>query len=200
MDGFTITDGVALVVVAISALLAYSRGLVREVMAILAWVVAAIAAFYFAPQAVPLIREIPYVREFIATSCELSMAAAFAAVFAVALVVLSIFTPLFAAAVQESALGPIDRGFGFLFGVARGALLVIVALLVVELFRLDIPEIARSRTAALLADAQARLRNELPTELPGWVDSRYNEFFGECLGLSPRAPAPAAPAPAPANT
>ena len=59
MEGFTIIDGVVAVVIVLSALLAYSRGFVREAMAIAGWVVAAIVAFLFAPQVEPLVREIP---------------------------------------------------------------------------------------------------------------------------------------------
>ena len=87
MEGFTIIDGVVAAVVIISALLAYSRGLVREVMAIAGWVAAAILAFLFAPTVEPMVREIPVVGEFVAESCELSMIGGFAIVFAISLIV-----------------------------------------------------------------------------------------------------------------
>ena len=61
MDGFTIIDGVVAVVIVLSALLAYGRGLVRELMAIVGWIAAAVLAFLFAPQVEPLVRELPYV-------------------------------------------------------------------------------------------------------------------------------------------
>ena len=48
----------------------------------------------------------------------------------VALVFVSLLTPLFAGMVQNSAIGPIDQGLGFLFGIARGVLLVVIALVV----------------------------------------------------------------------
>ena len=59
MEGFTIIDGVVAVVIILSALLAYSRGFVRESLSIAGWVAAAVLAFMFAGQAEPLIREIP---------------------------------------------------------------------------------------------------------------------------------------------
>ena len=93
MEGFTIIDGVVGVVIVLSALLAYSRGFVREAMAIAGWVAAAILAFLFAGKVEPLVKEIPVIGDFLGESCELSIIAAFAAVFAVALVVVSIFTP-----------------------------------------------------------------------------------------------------------
>ena len=105
MEGFTIIDGVVAVVIILSALLAYGRGLVREAMAIAAWIVAAILAFLFAPRVEPLVREIPVVGDFLADSCELSIIGAFALVFAVALIIVSLFTPLFSSLVRRSALG-----------------------------------------------------------------------------------------------
>jgi membrane protein required for colicin V production len=132
MEGFTIIDAVVAAVILISAILAYARGFVREAMAIAGWVAAAVLAFVFAPTAEPLIRQIPVVGDFLGDSCELSMIAAFAAVFAVGLVIASLFTPLFSSLVQRSALGGLDQGLGFLFGVARGVLLVAIAFIVYD--------------------------------------------------------------------
>ena len=101
MNGFTLVDGIVLVVVVLSAILAYSRGFLREMLAIAGWVIAAICGFFFAPAVEPLVREIPVLKDIIGTTCELSMLAAFAAVFAVALVIVSIFTPLLSGAVQN---------------------------------------------------------------------------------------------------
>ena len=50
MEGFTIFDGVVAGVILISAVLAFSRGFVRETMSIAAWVAAAVVAFMFAPR------------------------------------------------------------------------------------------------------------------------------------------------------
>ncbi|MCB1368373.1 MAG: CvpA family protein, partial [Rhodobacteraceae bacterium] len=95
MDGFTILDAAVAGIILVSAVLAFSRGFVREVLSIAGWILAAIVAFVFAPQAEPLMKEIPVAGEFLADSCELSILAAFTAVFAIALIVVSIFTPLF---------------------------------------------------------------------------------------------------------
>src|SRR6476661_8219003 len=102
MSGFTIIDAVVALVIVVSALLAYSRGLVRELLAIAGWVGATILAFVFADQVQPLVRQAPVIGDFIGDSCELSIIGAFAAVFAVALLLFSIFTPLFSGVVQRS--------------------------------------------------------------------------------------------------
>ena len=83
MEGFTIIDGAVALIIIVSALLAYSRGFVREMLAIAGWIVAAILAKMFTPQVVPLVKELPVVGSFISDSCELSVIAAFAAIFAV---------------------------------------------------------------------------------------------------------------------
>ncbi|MFQ5437538.1 MAG: CvpA family protein, partial [Paracoccaceae bacterium] len=70
MEGFTIVDGAVAGIILVSAVLAFARGFVREVLAILGWVVAAAVAFAFAPQAEPLIKEIPVVGDFLTDSCE----------------------------------------------------------------------------------------------------------------------------------
>ena len=59
MEGFTLIDGLVALVIVLSAILAYSRGLVREAMAIAGWIGATILAFIFADQAEPLVKQIP---------------------------------------------------------------------------------------------------------------------------------------------
>ncbi len=182
MDGFTIIDAVVAVVILISAILAYSRGFVREVMAILGWVVAAVAAFVFAPTVEPMMREIPYLGDFLADSCELSVIAAFAAVFAVALVVAALFTPVFSSLIRRSALGGLDQGMGFLFGVARGALLVVIAFIVYERAVADaaIPMVDNSRSLAIFGQLTESLEQSIPEDAPGWIVSRYEELVSIC--------------------
>lgn len=185
MDGFTLLDGGVAVVIILSAILAYSRGLVRETMAIAGWVAAAVLAFIFAPRVEPLIREIPVIGEFVADSCELSIIAAFAAVFALSLIIVSIFTPLFSSAVRRSAIGGLDQGLGFLFGVLRGFLLVAVALVVFDRMVLDntVPMVDDSRTARVFAQMQDKINNSIPEDAPGWIVSRYEALVGNCGAL-----------------
>ncbi|UYV39037.1 CvpA family protein [Rhodobacteraceae bacterium D3-12] len=182
MEGFTIIDGVVALVIVVSALLAYSRGIVRESLAIAGWIVAAILAFMFAPQVQPLVKEVPVLGDFLSDSCELSMIAGFAAVFAVALVVASLFTPLFSSLVQRSALGGIDQGLGFLFGVLRGVLLVAVAFFVYEtvITSQDIQMIDDSRSHRVFSRFTGRIQENNPEEALGWVTRQYEQLVGAC--------------------
>jgi membrane protein required for colicin V production len=190
MEGFTLIDAVVAVIIVLSAILAYSRGLVREVLAIAAWVGAAVLAFAFAAEAEPLIREAPVLGEFLRGSCELARIAAFATVFAVGLVVMALITPLFAAVIQRSALAGVDMAFGFLFGVLRGVLLVAVAFLVYDraVVADTVPMVEDSRSAQVFAAFQTRIEEAIPDDAPAWIVRQYEALVIDC----------AAPAPAPA--
>ncbi|GAB4386873.1 CvpA family protein [Albidovulum sp.] len=182
MDNFTIVDAVVAAIILISGILAYSRGLVREILAIAGWVAAAIAAFVFAPQAEPLLSQVPVLDKFLAGSCKLSMITAFATVFALALIVMAIFTPVFSSAVQRSAIGGVDQGLGFLFGVLRGLILVAIAFIVYDkvLVTSTIPVVDNSQSARVFAQVEDRLYSEVPSDVPGWLQDRYNELMDGC--------------------
>lgn len=183
MDGFTLIDAVVAVVIVLSSILAYSRGLVREVMAIAGWVGAAILGFIFAPAMQPIVRELPVVGQFLGDSCELSMIGSFALVFAVGLVLAVLFTPLFSSVIQRSALGGLDQALGFLFGVARGVLLVAVAFIVYDraVAANTVPMVDNSRSAKVFANFQANIDNSIPADAPGWIVARYNDLTAECV-------------------
>jgi membrane protein required for colicin V production len=182
MDGFTLVDGIVLAVIALSAVLAYARGLVRELLSIAGWVVAAIVAFLFAAAAEPLMREVPVLSDIIGSSCELGILAGFAAVFAVALVVVSLLTPVLSGAVQNSAVGPVDQGLGLLFGVARGVLLVVIALVVYErvLGGSGIAVVEDSRSRTVFSGLEEDVTGLLPADTPNWVVGRWGELSSGC--------------------
>ena len=195
MDGFTLIDGIAAGVIVLSAILAYSRGFVREGMAIAGWVGAAILAFLFAPSVQPLVKEIPGLNTVLSDNCELSIVAAFAGVFALGLIVASLFTPLFSSVVQRSALGGVDQGLGFLFGVARGVLLIAVAFFVYDKASLtsSVAMVDDSRSAKVYASFQDKITASVPNNVPNWIIGRYTDLTSVCAPAG-AVPADAAPA------
>ncbi len=182
MEGFTLVDGIVAVVIVLSAILAYSRGLVREALAILGWIGAAVVAYMFAAPVQPLVREAPFIGDFLGESCELSVIAAFAAVFALGLIVASLFAPLFSSLVQRSVLGGLDQGLGFLFGVLRGIVLVAIAFIVYDLAMgpNSIPMVDSSRSARVFATFQTNIDQTLPEDVPGWIVARYEQLTSVC--------------------
>ena len=183
MEGFTWVDGVVAAIVILSAVLAYSRGFVREAMAIGGWIIAALLAFALAPSAAPLVAEIPYLGDFIRDSCELGLIAALAIVFAIGLVVVSLFTPLLSSVMHGSVvLGGADRALGFVFGALRGVLLVVVALIVYERFSpTPYPPVDDSSTSEAFAGLTASVEDRLPSEMPAWIQARSDALQAVCV-------------------
>jgi membrane protein required for colicin V production len=116
----TWVDIVVIAIIAISALLAFARGFVREALGIGAWVGAAVFAVWAAPYLQDRFRAwIP--------NPDLVAPAALAAGFVVALIVLSVIAGMVGGLVRMSVLGGLDRTLGLVFGVARGVVLVVAA-------------------------------------------------------------------------
>ena len=182
MDGFTIVDGGVTVAIMMSALLAYSRGLVREIMAIAGWIAAAFIGFILADTAQPLVRQIPYLGDMLGDSCELLIVASFAIVFALSLLLLSLFTPLFSAVVQRSIFGGFDQMLGFFFGVARGAILVAVGFFIyfTVMPNQDIVALEASRSAAVFERYVDDVQDQNPEAALGWLRTQYDQLVGEC--------------------
>ncbi|GAB0114049.1 CvpA family protein [Acidisoma sp. C75] len=111
-------DLVILGVLALSALLAFFRGFVREVMGVGAWIGAILVAFWFAPFVQPKFEQWIKARE-------IADPAAIATVFVIALIVFSVISGWVGALVRGSVLGGLDRTLGIVFGLLRGAVLLI---------------------------------------------------------------------------
>lgn len=116
----TIFDGIVIGVVLFSAVLAMVRGFSREVLSIGSWVGAVAAAYYLHPVI------LPYIKNY-TTDDRIALAGAAGIVFLVALIVISFITSRIADFIIDSRIGALDRTLGFLFGAARGLLLIVVA-------------------------------------------------------------------------
>ena len=119
-------DLVVLAVLAVSGLLAFMRGLVREVLGVGAWVIAGLAASSYG--AFPYVE--PWVRQQFSDPTTAGIVA-FGGVFLVVLVVCWLLASSVAGAIQRSALGGLDRTLGLVFGLARGAVLVVALYILV---------------------------------------------------------------------
>jgi membrane protein required for colicin V production len=116
----TLLDIVLIVVMLISGLLAMVRGFMREVLSIIAWVLAAGATLYSYAKLLPLAKQY-FNNDIVAT------VAVIGGVFLVTLLVVSVLTVRLSDMVLDSRVGALDRTLGFMFGLARGLVIVVVA-------------------------------------------------------------------------
>src|SRR5213083_1949557 len=118
----TLLDMILIGVMLISALLAMIRGFMREVLSIAAWVIAAVATLY------AYSKLLPYAKNYFNNDI-IAAAAVIGGTFLLTLLVVSVITVRFSDMVLDSRVGALDRTLGFLFGLARGLVIVVVAFL-----------------------------------------------------------------------
>ena len=122
-----LADIIVVAIIGLSALFGFVRGFLREVLSIGAWIVAGLAAWF----GLPLLR--PFALQYISHELIADIATG-VAIFLVVLVVASVISHVITRSVRESSLGALDRSLGILFGIARGAVIVSVALLICDNF------------------------------------------------------------------
>ena len=113
-------DLLVLAIIAISALLGLSRGFVREMLGLASWLLAAYAAYRLSPQLIPF-------AERTIGNPDIAGVTAYVVTFLGCLIVLSLLSNLVGRIVRFSALGGLDRTLGLVFGVVRGAAVLIAA-------------------------------------------------------------------------
>lgn len=123
--GFNAFDLVVFAVVAFSGVFALVRGLVKEVLSIVSWVGAVFATLYGFAWLRPL------ADRFISPPW-LADAITAVGLFVVTLIVLGLFATMISRAVRRTSASALDRSLGFLFGLARGAVIVCIAWIALE--------------------------------------------------------------------
>lgn len=122
-----LADIIVVTIIALSALFGFLRGFLREVLSIGAWILAGVATYL----GLPYLK--PFARQYISHELIADVATGIA-IFLVVLVVASVIGHVITRKVRDSSLGPLDRSLGILFGIARGAAIVSVALLICDNF------------------------------------------------------------------
>jgi membrane protein required for colicin V production len=204
----TIFDGIVIGVVLFSAVLAMVRGFSREVLSIVSWGGSAVAAYYLYPKLVP------YAKHY-TDDDRIAIVGSAAVVFLVALIIISFITMKIADFIIDSRIGALDRTLGFLFGAARGVLLLVVAVafwnwLVDEPHRPDWVNNAKSKPFldSLVVKLEAALPEKfsqmLTTTIKDKLQPEKQQLNDDSTAPSDTAPsddtpaAPAAPTTAPA--
>jgi membrane protein required for colicin V production len=171
----TTFDVVVLAILGFSTLFAFVRGVIRELIALVAWVFGLLAAITFTPMVgawLPDVIASPAIRYLVA----------FTAILIAALLLGAVIAWPLAKAVRAAGLGFVDRFLGSIFGLVRGLVVVIAFVLLAGLT--DLPRASwwqDSVLAAPLVAAALVVAAHLPAEWTAMID--YSR-----TGRRPRAP------------
>lgn len=160
----TAFDYAVLAIIGVSILLSVMRGFLREVMALLAWVVAFWVANLFTDAVAPMLpAAIP--------SPELRLLAAFVLLFLVTLLLMTLLAITMSQFLKAIGVGPWDRVLGAFFGFARGMVIVLVLVLLSGLTNL--PKQPIWKNAMLSSPLEALILQARPW-LPAELTKRLN--------------------------
>jgi len=154
----TLFDYAVLLIVGLSVGFGAMRGLVREVLSLVAWVTAFVAANFLAAEIAALLPQT-------VATVELRLLAGFMVVFVVVLILMIVLAIMASKLVKSAGLGVEDRLLGGLFGLARGLLVAVILVLLAGLTSLPRQPVWRN---ALLSDplqsVAVRIKSWLPAE------------------------------------
>ncbi|ABS67643.1 Colicin V production protein [Xanthobacter versatilis] len=181
----TLLDIIVLTVMLISGLLAMVRGFLREVFSILSWVVAAGVTVYFQKQLLPVVKQ--YIAQDTA-----ALAVTVAVLFLGTLLLATIITARISDVVLDSRIGALDRTLGFMFGLARGLLLMVIAMLffnwLVPPEKLP-PWVANAKSLPAIKSAGEWLKAQLPDDPENTILNKLKKPPAGEEGDTPAAPA-----------
>lgn len=181
----TLLDIIVLSVMLISGLLAMVRGFLREVFSILSWAVAAGVTVYFYKSALPVVKQ--YISQDSA-----ALAVTVALLFLGTLLIASIVTARISDLVLDSRIGALDRTLGFAFGLARGLLLMVIALLFFNWLvppEKQPPWVANAKSLPALTNAGEWLKAQLPDDPENTILNKLKKPPAGEEGDTPAAPA-----------
>ena len=168
----------------ISGLLAMVRGFMREVLSITAWILAAVATLYSYGKL------LPYAKQYF-NSDIVAAVAVVGSVFLLTLLVVSVFTIRVSDMVLDSRVGALDRTLGFLFGLARGLIIVVIAF---QFFIWLVPDrsqpqwVKGAKSKVVLAGTGQWLMSMLPDDPESTILNKLKHAKPEDTDNPPAAP------------
>jgi len=174
----TLLDGILIVVMLISAILAMIRGFSREIFSIASWGAAGVAALVFYKNLSPTVTNMA---PNIASNPLVADAIAALIIFLIVLIIVSYLTMLIADMIIDSRIGVLDRTLGFIFGAVRGALLVIVTLMgFLWLANDNVPDwVANAKSKPMMENIGTGLRDALPENIEQSIRGYFNKDSDE---------------------
>jgi membrane protein required for colicin V production len=167
----TLLDIMVIGIMLISALLAMIRGFLREILSITAWVIAALATAFAYFKVLPSAKSY-FNNDIVAYVIVLG------GTFLGTLLIVSVITVRFSDMVLDSRIGALDRTMGFLFGLARGLIIAVVAFL---FFAWWAPErswpgwVRDAKSRVVLQETGDWLMSMLPEDLDATISKRFKK-------------------------
>lgn len=149
-----------IVVMLVSGLLAMVRGFMREILSIAAWAAAAAVTIYFYARLLPFAKQY-FNNDYVAAGATIG------GLFLGTLIIVSVLTVRISDKILDSRIGALDRTLGFLFGLARGLIIVVVAFIFFDWLvpQKSQPEAVRSaRSRVVLQSTGDWLKSLLPED------------------------------------
>lgn len=156
-------DYIVLAILGVSALLGLMRGLIKEVLSLIAYVVAFMAGIWWGPTVSVWLTS--YI-----DNALLRTALAYGAVFIIVLLLVGLVNITLGMLIKKTGLTPADHGLGALFGLLRGALIVLT--LVALAGYTELPKEPWWQDAKLSGSTVAavqRVKLLLPPSLSSWL-------------------------------
>lgn len=159
---FQLLDIILAGIMIISGLLALMRGFTREVLSLIAWGAAAVAA-YFAIKTPELVA---FAGKYLQPEIVAKIAVG-GGIFLVVLIIVSLISVKLSDVVVDSAAGAFDRTLGFFYGLARGLVLVVIAFLFYDWLIPDRKEpwVQNARTLPFIEAVAEVIKDYLPADI-----------------------------------
>ncbi|MBQ5939167.1 MULTISPECIES: CvpA family protein [unclassified Massilia] len=149
----TIFDYLVLFVLVSSVVISTLRGLVKEILSLLGWIVAFVVANAYGAKLAPMLPDL-------LPGETARLILAFIVLFLGVRILMGLLSLAIGALVEASGLGLADRGLGGLFGLARGIVIVLAAVILCGMT--SIPQQAFWRDALLSPMAETGVRTVKP--------------------------------------
>jgi membrane protein required for colicin V production len=163
----TYLDAALIAVCFISGLLAMYRGFAREMLSIVSWAVAAAAVLYFVMFHKPFAQDMA---QQMGTQVAVAQIVVGAVIFLIVLIVVHLITARISDSILDSRIGMIDRILGFLFGVVRGFILIVIPYMFYEAFfpneEQHYPWVRQAKSLPYIKSTGSSLRYTLESYLP----------------------------------
>ena len=127
-----VVDIISLIIIIISVLLSFSRGLIRECYTIISWILSFFSAIQFGPGILPLILGVPFLKELLLGNCPLAIIISYIVTFVLSITFFSVLIIVLNVSKRtdnQSIMSSFDKFGGILFGFIRSIIILLLILI-----------------------------------------------------------------------